>query len=114
MHDVEVTGDVKIRAHLLEFRLLDRPMFKGQTNLVQGSGVLTDAVIGLAGRVYPFLEVLGEGDVQATGQSRLPRHQLPIAATSAILATLYECSVDLDCYPRQMLPLVPGGIPHRV
>jgi len=114
VHDVEVTWNMKMRAHLLEFRFLDRPMFKGQTNLVQGSGVLTDAVIGLAGRVYPFLEVLGEGDVQATGQSRLPRHQLPIAATSAILATLHEGSVDLDCYPRQMLPLVPGGIPHRV
>jgi hypothetical protein len=45
---------MKMGADFLEFRFLDRPMFKGQTNLIQGSGVLTDAVIGLAGRVYPL------------------------------------------------------------
>ena len=51
LHDVEVTGDVKIRAHLLEFRFFDSPVFESQTNLVQGPGVLTNAMIPLAGLV---------------------------------------------------------------
>src|SRR6516165_6626334 len=41
LHDVEVTGDVKIRAHLLEFRFFDSPVFESQTKLVPRPGILT-------------------------------------------------------------------------
>ena len=105
---------MKIRAHLLQVRLFDSPVSESQTNLVQRPGVLTNTMIGLAGLIYPLLEVFGEGDAQATWQSSLPGHELPLAPALAIFATLHKGSVDLDLRTRQMLPLIPGGIPYRV
>ena len=91
---------MKIRAHLLQVRLFDSPVSESQTNLVQRPAVLTNTMIGLAGLIYPLKEVFGEGDAQATWQSSLPGHELPLAPALAIFATLHKGSVDLDLRTR--------------
>src|SRR5271166_634856 len=110
--DIKVTGKTQLGTHALQLRSLDRPMLQAQPDLIQGSRVLTKAVVSGTGSVQLLLQIGRHFDLQPARQCGFPGNEVPSLATSAVLAALYERALDLDLGSQQMLPLIPGTVPE--
>src|SRR5271169_4246005 len=69
-------------------------------------------MIGSFGRFHLPLEIGRQFDLQPARQRRFPGNELPLSVTLAVLAALYERSLDLDLGSQQMLPLIPCAVPE--
>src|SRR5208283_5494296 len=109
--DIKVTRNTQFRTHSLQLGSFDRPMLQAQPDLIQGPRILAEAMIGNFGRLQLQMEIGRQFDLQPARQRSFPGDQTPLLPTLAVLAALYERSLDLDLGSQQMLPLIPCAVP---
>ena len=103
-------GMCKLVAETVQFLALERLLLQPETNSLDGIEKLAEPVMQLAGIRQGFLRVTRECDLEATGQSRLPIDQMPLAAAKPVFPALDESRLYAEFRADQVPPLVPGRV----
>ena len=97
----------------VQFPPLERFTFQPEADSLDRVEELAESMVRLAGIRQDFLRISREGDLEATGQGRLPIDQVPLAVSKPILSALHEGRLDTKLRTDQVPPLVPGRVKRK-
>ena len=103
-------GMRKFVANTVQFLPLERLLLQPEADSLDGVEELAESVVHLAGIRQDFLRITREGDLEATGQSRLPIDQMPLAVAKPVFPALDEGRLHAEFRADQVPPLVPRRV----